>query len=62
MRASTPNGDPMTTVAERRSDLRSSQAKAGYLFIFPSMLLYLAFVERQIRYSRAMSPAVSSTA
>jgi len=34
----------MTTIAERRSDLRVSQARAGYLFIFPSMLLYLAFV------------------
>ena len=34
----------MTDVAPRRSDLRTSQARAGYLFVFPAMALYLVFV------------------
>jgi multiple sugar transport system permease protein len=34
----------MTDIAAPRSDLRSSQARAGYLFVFPAMALYLVFV------------------
>ena len=34
----------MTDTAAPRSELRLSQARTGYLFIFPTMLLYLAFV------------------
>ena len=35
---------------------------ARRLAAYVALVLYLAFVERQIRYSRAISPAVSSTA
>jgi len=34
----------MTATALQRSDLRSGQARAGYLFVFPAMALYLTFV------------------
>jgi phosphate transport system permease protein len=34
----------MTAIAVRRSDLRTSQARAGYLFAFPALALYLVFV------------------
>ncbi|WP_291303797.1 sugar ABC transporter permease [Devosia sp. 67-54] len=34
----------MTDTAAPRSELRSQQARAGYLFIFPAMVLYLTFV------------------
>ena len=39
-----PNVKPTTTTAMPRSDLRTNQARAGYLFVFPAMVLYLAFV------------------
>jgi multiple sugar transport system permease protein len=34
----------MTDIAATRSGLRTSQARAGYLFVFPAMTLYLVFV------------------
>ena len=34
----------MTATAARRSDLRSNQARAGYVFIFPALALYALFV------------------
>src|ERR1700748_3620392 len=34
----------MTTIAAPVSDLRSSQARAGYLFAFPALSLYFVFV------------------
>jgi len=34
----------MVDTTAPRSELRQSQARTGYLFIFPTMLLYLAFV------------------
>ena len=34
----------MTATAAIRSDLRTHQARAGYLFVVPAMVLYLAFV------------------
>jgi len=34
----------MADMTAPRSELRQSQARTGYLFIFPAMLLYLVFV------------------
>src|ERR1700759_5822776 len=34
----------LAAAAPRRSDLRATQARAGYLFAFPAVALYLVFV------------------
>src|SRR5579862_1192597 len=44
MRAPAPSVRTMTAIAARRSNLRASEARAGYAFVFPAMALYLVFV------------------
>ena len=48
----------MTEIATPNSELRGSQARAGYLFVFPAMLLYVTFVLAPVILTVVLSFAI----